>query len=115
MIKGALSEKQIENQVLSWLKFKGIFAFKVKSTGTYDQASGRFRTPSPWYRKGCPDVLVCYSGRMVGLEVKTQTGRLSVHQKLFHQDMEAAGGKTFVVRDVKELSFIFETLDKELK
>lgn len=105
-----LSEKQIENQSLSWLKARRIFAFKVKSVGTFDPVQKRFRTPSPWYRKGCPDILCCYRGSMVGLEIKTKKGKLSQNQKIFHADLKEAGGKVFVVRDVDELEGIFNDL-----
>lgn len=108
-----LSEKQIENQVLAELKSKGIFAFKVKSMGTFDQATNRFRAPSPWYRKGCPDVLCCIAGKFIGLEIKTKKGRLSVNQKLFHEDCRRAGGLVFVVRDVDELDDIFRLFHLE--
>lgn len=111
MIKGKLSEKQIENMVLSWFKMRRVFAFKVKSMGTFDPTTKRFRAPSAWYRKGCPDVLVCWKGKFLGFEVKTPIGRLSLHQKLFHDDVKQAGGKVFVVRDVKELDAIFFQLE----
>lgn len=109
-MKGLL-EKSIEKQVLRWLGSKDIFAFKVKSTGTFDPVRKRFRTSSPFYRKGCPDVLVVYKGFFVGLEIKTKTGRVSPHQKIFHADVKKAGGFVFVVRDVTELEAIFNSID----
>lgn len=114
MKKKGLSEKQIENQVLSWLKFKNIFAFKVKSMGTFDPTSKKFRSPSPWFRKGCPDILCCYKGKMIGLEIKTAIGRLSMNQKIFHQDLQMAEGKVFIIRDVNELDSIFSPLDGQM-
>lgn len=106
-----LSEKQIENQALGWLKSKMIFAFKVKSMGTFDPVTKRFRAPSPWYKKGCPDILCCYRGKFVGLEIKTKKGRLSEYQKAFHMELVESGGYAFVVRDIDELPAIFTYLD----
>lgn len=108
---GELNEKQIENQCLSWLKARRYFAFKIKSVGTYDPTRKRFRTPSPWYRKGCPDILCCFRGRFIGLEVKTKKGRLSEHQKSFHQDLTLAGGFVYVVRSIDDLVDIFSCLE----
>ena len=106
-----LTEKMIENQILSWLKVKGIWATKIKTVGTYDQKLGRFRTPSPWYRRGVADILCCYNGRFIGLEVKTPIGRLSMHQKEFLRDIQAAGGVAAVVRCVEDVEIIFRGLD----
>lgn len=104
-------EKQIENHILSWLKMHEIFAFKVKSVGTFDPIRKKFRSPSPWYRKGCPDILCCYRRRFIGLEVKTKKGRMSPHQKSFHEDLIKAGGVAYVVRSVDEVARVFEELD----
>lgn len=101
--KKALSEKQIENQILSFLKFNNILAFKIKSTGTYDEKIGRFRTPSPWYRKGVADILGIYKGKPLALEVKSRKGNLSIHQKLFLQDFKNHGGIIGVVRSVEDV------------
>lgn len=106
-----LSEKQIENQILSFLKSCGIFAFKVKSMGTFDPKRGMFRSPSPWYRKGVSDILCCIAGRFVAFEVKTPKGRLSDHQKLFLKDVESAGGVATVVRSVDDVKSFLEGLD----
>lgn len=103
-----LSEKQIENQILSWLKFKGILGFKVKSTGTFDTKLGRFRKPSPWYRVGVSDIICCHKGRFIGLEVKTHKGQLSEPQKLFMRDINAAGGAAIVVRSVEDVATFFQ-------
>lgn len=111
VIRVELSEKQIENQALGWLKSKMIFAFKVKSMGTFDPVTKRFRAPSPWYKKGCPDILCCYRGKFVGLEIKTKKGRLSEYQKAFHMELVESGGYAFVVRDIDELPAIFTYLD----
>lgn len=112
---GDLLEQAIENQCLIWLKSRGIFGFKVRSVGTYDPRKRVFRT-NKWFRKGCPDILCCISGRFIGLEIKTRTGRLSEHQKDFHKDIVAHHGLVYVVRSVDELEGIFNevsTLQKE--
>jgi hypothetical protein len=98
----------IENQILSWLKVKNIFGFKVKTVGTFDQKLGRFRKPSLWYRLGVSDIICCHWGRFIALEVKTKTGSLSVNQKLFIGDVKASGGFAFTVRSIEEVQLAFE-------
>lgn len=106
--RSTLSEKMIENQILSWLKLKGILAFKVKTVGTYDQKLGRFRKPSAWYRIGVSDIICCHKGRFIGLEVKTAKNKPSLHQELFMRDVNANGGAAIVVRSVEEVAKFFE-------
>ena len=113
MKKLELTENQIQNQVLSWLKMHEIFAFIVRSVGTYDAKIKGFRAAGPWFRKGCPDILICYKGKFVGLEIKTKKGVLSEHQESFHKDIWDNGGYVYVVRDAGDLRAIFDFLDKE--
>ncbi len=109
--KQEMSEKQIENQILSWLKANQIMAWKIKSVGTYDPKLGGFRTPSPWYRKGVSDILGIFKGRPLAIEVKSAKGRLSLEQKDFLAEFSANGGIAIMARSVDALA---ETL-KEIK
>lgn len=98
-----LSEKQIENQVLSWLKWKGILAWKIKSVGTFDPTTKRFRAPSPWYRKGVSDILGIYKRKPLAIEVKSKKGKLSPAQVNFLHEFKDNGGIAFVVRSIEDL------------
>ena len=100
-------EKQIENDILRWLSYKNILACKIKTVGTFDLKRGRFRTPSPWYRKGVADILVCHQGKFIALEVKTKVGRLSPSQKHFFTDVAKAGGIAVLVRSVEDVAKVF--------
>lgn len=52
----------------------------------------------------CPSCFtpVPLRGRWIGLEVKTDTGRIEPQQKLFHEMIERYGGLVAVVRSVDE-------------
>ena len=53
--------------------------------------------------KGCPDVLgQLKDGRLLGVEVKAQAGRLRPEQALFLERIRCAGGVAFVARDLRE-------------
>lgn len=95
------SEKQIENQILSWLKSKRIMAWKVKTVGTFDAKLGKFRKPSAWYRKGVADILGIFKKRPLAIEVKSASGRLSKEQKEFLQEFADNGGIAMVARSVE--------------
>jgi len=54
--------------------------------------------------KGCPDVLgQLKDGRLLGVEVKAQAGRLRPEQALFLERIRCAGGVAFVARDCRDV------------
>ena len=61
----------------------------------------------PMSPKGIPDLICCQNGRMVGIEVKTKTGRVSPEQEEFIRRINEAGGLAFVARD---LDTVIDTL-----
>ncbi len=53
---------------------------------------------------GCPDVLgQLKDGRLLGVEVKAQAGRLRPEQALFLERIRCAGGMAFVARDLRDV------------
>ena len=54
--------------------------------------------------KGCPDVLgQLKDGRLLGVEVKAQAGRLRPEQAVFLERVRGAGGVAFVARDLRDV------------
>jgi VRR-NUC domain len=54
--------------------------------------------------KGCPDVLgQLKDGRLLGVEVKSPTGRLRPEQTVFLDRVRAAGGVAFMARDMRDV------------
>jgi len=53
---------------------------------------------------GLPDIIVCYRGRFIGLEVKNpgEKHKVSAVQELVHRMIRDAGGKVYVVSSVAE-------------
>ena len=53
---------------------------------------------------GCPDVLgQLNDGRLLGVEVKAQAGRLRPEQAVFLERIRCAGGVGFVARDLRDV------------
>lgn len=58
---------------------------------------------------GCPDVLgQLHDGRLLGVEVKGEKGRLRPEQTVFLERIRAAGGVAFMARDCRD---VFLNLD----
>ena len=54
--------------------------------------------------KGCPDVLgQLKDGRLLGVEVKAQAGRLRPEQAVFLERIRGAGGVGFMARDCRDV------------
>lgn len=72
-------EKYYENKLKAWLKHRGAWLLKYWGGGVYTRA-------------GVPDLLVCYKGRFVAIEVKGPHGRISDAQRAEMAAIEEAGG-----------------------
>lgn len=62
---------------------------------------------------GQPDILGCYKGRFVGMEVKTPHGRLSAEQIAWAQAITRAGGAWFCVRSPEDAFAALKQMDAE--
>jgi penicillin-binding protein-related factor A (putative recombinase) len=97
-----IKEKWIESQILHYLGLKGIFAWKAKTVGTYDPTKKVFRK-NAGYMKGVADILGIWRGKLLAIEVKTPTGKLSPEQKQFLSRVQEEGGIAFVARSVEDV------------
>jgi hypothetical protein len=94
-----LKEQEIKKQILDYLAYqKDIYFFRLGS-GLIKTEQGRyFKTGTV----GCPDIVVLKNGTFIGLEVKTDIGKLSQSQQIARDKIERCGGKYFVVRRLED-------------
>ena len=52
---------------------------------------------------GVPDLICCFKGRLVGIEIKAEKGIVSDYQKEFIDRINKAGGLAFVARSVDDV------------
>lgn len=102
-MKAANPSTVLVKSCLDLLRLRGIFAFRVNTTGVYDTARKVFRTFQG--TKGVSDIVavVPRTGRIIALECKHGTGRLSPDQRAFLDNVTSAGGLALVIRDVLDL------------
>ena len=90
-------EKEITAQIMRYLKtIPSCFAWKQHG-GMYGVA-------------GLPDIICCYRGRFVALEVKTTSGKLTKLQENTIQRIKAAKGQAFKVTSVEDVKEVFRHL-----
>jgi hypothetical protein len=67
----SITEKVIENQILTYLKYKKIFTFKNQSTGIFDPKKKVFRKSNNVHHiNGVSDILGIVDGKFLAIEVK---------------------------------------------
>ena len=89
-------ETTIQNSIIRFLNSRRIWNLR------YQTATNRF---------GVPDILACYKGVMLGIEVKTDEGRSTKLQELTMRSINKCGGKGFIARSVKDVESVLEEID----
>ena len=94
-----MQEKIIQNQIIDYLRYKGIFFYRNNS--------GAFKRDEHFYRfgaPGSPDIICVINGQYVGIEVKgDKYGKQSKYQKRFEEDLIRAGGKYILAKSVEDV------------
>jgi hypothetical protein len=94
-------EQAIQRAILELLRWRGIFCWKNNNSGIYVKARNTY---IPSHAVGVSDILgVLPDGRILCVEVKTATGRLSEPQKLFLDSINERGGLAFVARSIEDV------------
>lgn len=86
----------------------GAYAWRASSVGIFDRKLGGYRTAA---KKGVSDILACYNGILIAVEVKIGKDRMSDEQVGFMRNILKVGGEAFVAKDIEE----FKTWWKDVK
>lgn len=95
-------EKDVLREILLYLRARGVFHFRVNSTGTWHPGRKIFLKP-PNLTPGVADIIVLKAGRMICLEAKSPTGKQSPDQIIFERNVKTSGGEYYVVRCVQDV------------
>lgn len=108
-----MTEKEIEYQILHYLRSLGIFCFKVDRQGTFDPTKKIFRSnKNPFKKKGVSDILGICNKRFLAIEVKRNKpkGYPSKEQKEFIEEVNLSGGIAFIARSVDDVKSVLSTI-----
>lgn len=95
-------EKQIQNQIIEFLRTIGIYCWQCDSQGTFDPVKKTYRKFAKHKVRGVSDILGIVQGRMLAIEVKSAKGIVSDDQRLFIRRIQEEGGIAFVSRSVEQ-------------
>ena len=85
-------EVKVQLDIIKMLKQRDIYHFKTIITN----------------RRGVPDLIICYKGNFVAMEVKDYKGKASQLQLLNIEKIIASEGLAFIVRSVDEAEQILK-------
>lgn len=100
MARSSALESSIQRGCIALLRFRGILALRINSGSI--KVDKRLIRLAP---AGTSDILAVLPphGRLLAVEVKTPTGRLTLAQRAFLDAVRESGGVALVVRDVADL------------
>ncbi len=90
-----MKEQDTQNQVRQYLTLRRALAIRVNSG-----SRGKIRFNS---EKGCADIICCYKGKFLAIEMKKPGGKLSSDQAEFQLRVEAAGGVFITAESVEDV------------
>ena len=96
-------ESEIQRAICEYLYAKGYMFTRVNNIPVFDPRSRRYRAMPKYTLKGFPDILVLKDGNTIGIEVKSETGKLSQDQKDFKEMWEKNGGAYIVARSIGDV------------
>ena len=105
-MKVKMYEKDIQRQILEFLRIIGAVAGKTKTTGTFDPKRQCFRK-DPYIFSGFPDLAFFYKNVFGFIEVKSEKGKQSDEQKRFEQLCKDSGIIYILARSVEDVKRAF--------
>jgi hypothetical protein len=98
-----IKESEIQANICEYLDLRGYLFSRTNNAPIYDTARGVHRAMPKYARRGWPDICLLKSGIFYAIEVKTETGRLSEHQKALGEEIARNGGKYIVARGLEDV------------
>ena len=91
-----MKESTLQRKVILHLRTSGAYVFKVVG--------------SAMQQRGTPDCLVCYRGRLIGIELKVPGKVTSKLQEVELQKIRDAGGIGVVITNMDDLEALLQQL-----
>ena len=89
------ASSDLTNAVIAHIYKAGGYAWRASSVGVFDTKMMKHRAAA---KKGVADVLSCYKGILIAIEIKIGTDRLSDEQEGFMRNIEHHGGRSIVAK-----------------
>lgn len=91
-------ESALQRKIIKYLESRGAYVARVISAG----------------KAGTADLLVCYRGRFIAVEVKTEKGIVSPLQEHHQGLVIKAGGISIIARSVEDVKLLLDKLGEHI-
>ena len=108
---GINNEHDLQTRIIQIITDRGGVATRVNSGGAISKRGGRIKLAEA----GTSDIIACYRGQYLAIEVKYLDGKVSKEQEEFGVRVEAAGGWFVVVRGLSNFDNVFAKIEKYLE
>lgn len=102
-----IKERDIQKQILDWLRYNKVFCYKHNSSGII-KPNGSY---IPTGMRGISDIIGILpnsGGQFLAIEVKRKKGRLTQEQAEFIENINRAGGVAFVARGLEDVEKVLK-------
>lgn len=104
-------EAHVQAQILQYLRLRGAWAERFNSGGFMDTRGHYVKLNTA---AGCSDILACYRGRFLALEVKRDDkAKATLTQEQFLGGVRRAEGLAAVVWSVEQVKALLDAIDLE--
>lgn len=104
-------EKDIQSAILEDLQHRGAVEIKINNVGIR-KANGDYIPPR---EKGISDIIACYKGRFIAIEVKSTGVKPTELQEIFLERIISAGGFACWVDSINQYQEFIHAVDLKLK
>lgn len=94
------SSNELTANIIDYINYNGGFAWRNNTQGNYNEKLKKWVTSGAL--KGVSDILCCYNGNLITIEVKRGYDKLNPHQIKFKTRIESTKGKFWEVRSLDE-------------
>ena len=105
-----MTEHQTQSAILDMIRLRGGVATRVNSGSAVFKRDG-VTNVIRGAEKGTSDILACYKGRYLAIEVKYGKGTVTLDQLVFLESVRSAGGITCVAYSVDKVERLLDEID----
>jgi penicillin-binding protein-related factor A (putative recombinase) len=101
-----IHEKDLQKAVIDLLEYKGAVVIKINNVGIM-KPNGQYIPPR---QKGISDLIACYKGKFIAIELKAGNNKPTEYQLTFLEQVKKAGGIALWTNNIDDVISFFKKL-----
>lgn len=106
-----MTEHETQSAIIDLIRLRGGVATRVNSGSAVFKRDGKTQVIRG-AEKGTADIIACYKGRYLAIEVKHGKNTITMEQLIFLESVRSAGGITCVAYSVDKVNRLLDAIDK---